>query len=218
MTDETTDTSATEAADSAMEGQTADEQGTTTLTGDETSAAAGDTAAADAGTEGEAPGAETGEDGQDTAPETYADFAMPEGMEPNVELLEAATSIFKELGLTQEQAQKLVDLNAQQVQAGEAGQVEAYNQMMDDWKNDSMQDKEFGGDAFEENVGIARAAVDKFGTPELKELLETHGLGNHPEMIRFMIKVGRLTAEDVPGSSGSPSQSKKDRAETLYPT
>ena len=65
---------------------------------------------------------------------------------------------------------------------------------------------------------IARTAVDKFGTPELKELLVSHGVGNHPEMIRFMVKVGKLTGEDVPGGVTVPSNPAADRVSILYPT
>lgn len=151
-----------------------------------------------------------------TPPDTYADFTMPEGVEVDSTMLEEAVPVFKELGLNQAQAQKLIDLQAKYVQASSQSQVDAFNQLMNDWQEQAKNDKEFGGDKFEENVGIARSAVEKFGTPELKQLLEEHGVGNHPEVIRFMVKVGKLTAEDVPGNSNSPSAGNKDRAEVLY--
>lgn len=161
-------------------------------------------------------GQETGE-GSQTAPDTYADFAMTEGVTVDSELLAEAAPIFKELGLTQEQAQKLVDFQAKQVQASSQSQVDAFNQLMNDWQEQAKNDKEFGGDKFEENIGIARSAIDKFGTPELKQLLEEHGVGNHPEVIRFMVKVGKLTAEDVPGGTTTPTSKAQDRVSLLYP-
>ncbi len=153
-----------------------------------------------------------------TTPDTYADFAMPEGVTVDSALLTEATPLFKELGLSQDQAQKLVDFQAKQVQAGSARQVDTFNQLMNDWQELSKNDKEFGGDKFEESVGVARAAIDKFGTPELKQLLEEHGVGNHPEVIRLLVKVGRLTSEDVPGSQTAPSSKAQDRVSLLYPT
>lgn len=159
---------------------------------------------------------ETGE-GSQTVPDTYADFVMPEGVEVDAGLLAEATPLFKELGLTQEQAQKLVDFQAKQVQASSQSQVDAFNQLMNDWQQQAKNDKEFGGDKFEENISIARSAVDKFGTPELKQLLEEHGVGNHPEVIRFMLKVGKLTQEDVPGGSSNPTSKAQDRVSLLYP-
>lgn len=159
---------------------------------------------------------DTGE-GDVTSPDTYADFVMPEGVEIDTELLAEAVPLFKELGLTQEQAQKLVDFQAKQVQAGSQRQVDTFNQLMTDWQTKAKNDKEFGGEKFEENVAIARAAVNKFGTPELKQLLEEHGVGNHPEVIRFMVKVGKLTAEDVPGGTTTPTSKAQDRVSLLYP-
>lgn len=194
----------------------ADNQDSTVLTGADANSDAAP--AADDTTTGNSDSVSTEEGSQATSPDTYADFAMPEGVTVDSALLEQATPIFKELGLTQEQAQKLVDIQAEQVQAGSQGQVDAFNQMMTDWQTQSKNDSEFGGDKFEENVGIARAAIDKFGTPELKELLESHGVGNHPEMIRFMIRVGKLTTEDVPGGSTAPANAEQDRVSILYPS
>ena len=165
----------------------------------------------------DAAGQQTDGEGSQTTPDTYADFAMPEGVTVDSAMLNEATPLFKELGLTQDQAQKLVDFQAKQVQASSQSNVDAFNQLMNDWQEQSKNDKEFGGDKFEENIGIARSAIDKFGTPELKQLLEEHGVGNHPEVIRFMVNVGKLTAEDVPGGTTAPTSKAQDRVSLLYP-
>ena len=209
-------------------GAAADQSTDTVLTGGATNSDAG---AADAGTTADGAGADgsaeggdaggsdnTGEGSQATPPDTYADFTLPEGMPADAALLESALPIFKELGLTQEQAQKLVTLEAERVQAGSQGQVDAFNQMTEKWQADAKSDSEFGGDKFDENVGVARAAIDKFGTPELKQLLSEHGVGNHPEVIRFMVRVGKLTVEDVPGAVTTPSSKAEDRVSILYPS
>lgn len=156
-------------------------------------------------------------DGDQKAPETYADFTMPEGMELDSALLEQASPLFKELGLTQEQAQKLVDFQAQQVQASQQGQLEAFNQLKTDWLDQAKSDKEFGGDKFDENVATARLALTKFGSEGLTKLMNDYGIGNNPEMIRFMVKVGRLMKEDVPDSGGPNTSLPKDKAGILYP-
>lgn len=166
------------------------------------------------------PGEGDADDGDKVdGPESYADFSLPEGMELDGEFLTEASEMFKEDGLNQEQAQKYVDFYTDKIQAGAQVHAETYSQIMDEWRTQAQNDKEFGGDNFKENIGIAQAAIEKFGTPELTEFLEAHGAGNHPEMIRFMVKVGRLTKEDVPGvSTGHNSGGKKDHAEQLYPT
>ena len=161
--------------------------------------------------------ANTDGEGSDLPPDTYADFVMPEGVQLDETALAAADPLFKELGLTQDKAQKVIDLYASQVQAGSLKQVETFNQLKSDWLGQSKSDKEFGGDKFDENVKVAQLAITKHGTPELKELMESHGVGNHPEMIRFMVRVGRTLSEDVPGSTGAATSSAQDRVSLLYP-
>lgn len=212
MVDETANTTGVQ-----TETDNADNADTTTVLTATNSDVTPGTGAADGNADGEtATGEETDASGQ-TPPDTYADFVMPEGVELDSALLTEAAPLFKELGLTQDQAQKLVNFQAKQSQASSESNVDTFNQLMNDWQTQSKNDKEFGGDKFEENVGVARSAIDKFGTPELKQLLEEHGVGNHPEVIRFMVKVGKLTAEDVPGGTTAAPSTAQDRVSLLYP-
>lgn len=157
--------------------------------------------------------------GDDTqlAPETYAEFNLPDDVPVDAALLDGALPLFKELGLNQEQAQKLVDFQVKQVEASGQKQADAFNQQLNDWLTDAKADKEFGGDAFDKNVAIAKSGVDAFGTPEFKQLLDDTGLGNHPEIIRFMVKVGKLTQEDNPGNTGNVVKNSQDPVNLLYP-
>src|SRR5215471_21036533 len=47
------------------------------------------------------------------APEKYSDFTPPEGFDLNEEAMAKAEPIFRELGLTQAQAQRMVDFYAE---------------------------------------------------------------------------------------------------------
>lgn len=185
-------------------------------TGNENSDTGAAASADEPGSSGDGTG-DAGSEGNDTPPDTYADFTLPEGMELDEAALNEASPLFKELGLNQEQAQKAVDLYAQLIQAGSQKQIDNFNQLMNDWRTQSQNDKEFGGDKFNENVKVAQSAINKFGTPELKQLLEDHGVGNHPEVIRFMVRVGRTLKEDVPGSTGDASSQAQSRVDILYP-
>ncbi|MCK4710391.1 MAG: hypothetical protein KAU21_17380, partial [Gammaproteobacteria bacterium] len=151
------------------------------------------------------------------SPDTYADFVMPEGIQLTEPLITEATALFKEDNLTQEKAQKYIDLAAKQVQAGSEAQINAFNQLTSDWRDQSKSDSEFGGDKFDESVKVAQAAVNKYGTPGLKTLLEEHGVGNHPEVVRFMVRVGKTLKEDVPGSPGAATSQAQSRVDLLYP-
>lgn len=148
-------------------------------------------------------------DKKPAAPEKY-DFAAPEGQELDANALSVFEPIAKELGLTQEQAQKLVDIYPQIQQQ----QAEAWSKQIADWGEQVKADKEIGGDKFNASVGLAQRALDQFGNPELREYLNASGLGNHPALVRFCAKVGKSMAEDsfvMPNQGGQRSA-----ADVLY--
>ncbi|MCR0998664.1 peptidase [Serratia rubidaea] len=138
-----------------------------------------------------------------SAPEKY-EFSAPEGQELDANALSVFEPIAKELGLSQEQAQKLVDIYPQLQQQ----QAEAWSKQVADWGEQVKADKEIGGDNFNASVGAAQRALDQFGNPELREYLEASGLGNHPALVRFCAKVGKSMAEDsivMPNNGGQLS-------------
>lgn len=159
----------------------------------------------------------TDEGEPNTDSQDYSDFSLPEGVELDEAMMGQAVELFKETGLPKEQAQKFIDLYASKVQEIAQNQIDTHSQLMEEWQTNAKNDKEFGGDKFEQSIGVAKQALKHFGTPELNELLETHGVGNHPEMIRLLVKVGKLTMEDSPqGSQGNGDSAPKDHATLLY--
>lgn len=151
------------------------------------------------------------------APEKY-EFKAPEGKEFDTEVIGAYSEVAKELNLPQEAAQKLLDKMAPFMEQRAVQQIEA---LQTQWKNDAVIDKEFGGEKLQENLSVAKKALDQFATPQLRELLEKSGLGNHPEIIRFMFRAGKAISEDtfVGQTSGSGKAEPKgfnDFASALY--
>ena len=104
-------------------------------------------------------------------PDAY-DLKMPEGVELDPAAAEEFTAIAKELKLDQSSAQKLADVAAKQAQR----QAESHAKLVESWVEQVKADKEIGGDKFDENLGIAKKALDTFGTPELKDVLHASGL------------------------------------------
>ena len=158
-------------------------------------------------TEGEAPAAAATNDsdtanGEDSkpdepagAPEKYDDFKFPEGVESDAEVMAKASELFKEIGLTQEQAQKLVDFQTNSYTAEVEKTQQAWSDQMDQWSKESKADKEFGGQGLKDNLVKAKAGMDAFGNTEFKDMLEVTGIGNHPEMVRFLVKLGKEVSE-----------------------
>lgn len=145
------------------------------------------------------------------------DLKMPDGVELDAELATAMGVDFKELGLTNAQAQKLADKFIAVQTAKATKQNETWGNTLQKWADDAKADADIGGDKWDGTVSASRRAVEKLGTPELKEYLNASGGGNHPELIRFMAKVGSMIKEDDPASGGAPGKATRDRAEVLYP-
>ena len=99
------------------------------------------------------------EDGTVT-PGDYADFTFPDGMEVDDRLVDSFQNKAKDLNLTQEQAQSLVDLYTGQVASAYQAQADAHETKVERWAEEAMVDKEFGGDGLEKNLGIAKTAID----------------------------------------------------------
>ena len=159
---------------------------------------------------------------KDAANEVPADgkyeLTMPEGVEVDAELLAAVSPRFKELGLTRAQAQALTDdfIKVQQ-QRGEA-QAKGWGERVQKWADDAKADKDIGGDKWAGTVTDAQRAINKLGTPELKEYLNASGGGNHPELIRILAKAGALLKEDSPPTDGGQGSGKPvDAASILFP-
>ena len=147
------------------------------------------------------------------------DLKMPDGVELDAELAEALGPEFKDLGLTNAQAQKLVDKYIELQQARGGKQAEAWAGTVQKWADDAKADKEIGGAKWDNTVAASQRAVKTLGTPELREYLNASGGGNHPELIRFMAKVGAMISEDTPASGGAEGKGKPaDAAYTLFPS
>lgn len=142
---------------------------------------------------------------------------LPEGVESLDEGLMAEFGpMAEELKLTQEQGQKLISMHAKTLQSMQEAQQAQRSEMIESWAKEAKADKEIGGDKFDANLSVAKSALDKFGTPELKEMLDSSGLGNHPEVIRFFHKVGKEISEDNPVSAKPDTGQKKSIEERLY--
>ena len=164
-------------------------------------------------------GAEAPDSGSsgNTVPDVYADYSLPEGVSIEEGVLGEANDYFKSNSLTQEQAQRGIDLVSKVLQKNVDDQAGAFEQLKQDWRQTSEADPSFGRDKYDENIGLAQSAMEKLGTPELNKLLVDTGIGNHPEMVRLMVSVGGLLKEDNPGG-GSPTKPGQDRASILYPS
>ena len=152
------------------------------------------------------------------APEKY-ELVTPEGFEQlDHGLLDQFTPIAKEIGLTNEQAQKLANLYGKQLMQTNEMQEQEFFKQRKAWVDELKNDPEFGAgndDTFKASVGKAQLALKQFGSPELSQYLQQSGLGDNVYLVKAFAKIGAAMGEDgfVDGNGGG---SGKSAAEILF--
>lgn len=151
------------------------------------------------------------------APEKY-EFQLPEGVTLDEGALSVFEPVFRELNLSNTQAQQLAEKFLELRKSEAEATEQAYQQQAETWGKQVREDPEVGGAAFDTNVKLAQRAVAAFASDDLKALLNTTGLGNHPELVKFCVRIGKAMGEDGVAGVGSPAGSALSRAEKLYPS
>jgi hypothetical protein len=147
------------------------------------------------------------------APEKY-EFKPVEGVNLSEEVVGKFSEVARELNLTRDAAQKMLD---QVAPAIARQQHAAIQKLSNEWVSAVKADKEIGGDKLGANLAIAKKARDAFGTDGLRKLLNESRIGNHPEVIRFFVRAGQAISEDTFVSGGTrPASGGKDAATVLY--
>lgn len=163
----------------------------------------------------------------------YKPFTVPEGYELNPEIATEASSIFKELGLNQDQAQKLVDFYGKQVQTRDSSATTAAETAWADtnaeWQKQTLADPELGPHIGKVKETISRA-LDSLGdaalTKDFKQVMDMTGAGNHKAFVKAFYRLAQAATEGrhVKGSGPTvdsqraPGQGKPSAAQALYPS
>lgn len=151
------------------------------------------------------------------APEKY-EFTLPEGKTANPEIIGEFESIARELKMPQEEAQTLVARLAPKISERVAQQqAEMIERASSEWTASATADKEYGGEKLTENLALGEKALAAFGTPELRQMLVDSRLGNHPEVIRFMVRAGKALSEDSRLVTNSAAPGQLSSAQRMYP-
>lgn len=136
------------------------------------------------------------------------ELSIPEGGHIAEQDVENIRELAGKRGWNQEQAQAALDFWSEE-RAGIAA-------MHAEWRELSEKDPEIGGDKLKESAEHARRALDRFGSDELKQVMEEARLGDHPAFVRFFLKLGKAMAEDVVVTSGGAAARPKKTFADLY--
>jgi hypothetical protein len=168
----------------------------------------------------------SGDEGKEEegVPDEYT-FEAPEGVEVSEEALAQFADTAKELKLSQAQYQSLIEYDMQRQADAAKAMSDQYNNRVAEWAEEAKADKIIGGESLDENLGLAKRAIETFGDSDLAQIMAAPsaenpdglGLGNHPAMIRLFYRVGQSISEStlVTGDSKVEGPSALER---MYPS
>lgn len=145
--------------------------------------------------------------------DAYKDLSLPEALQG----CEAGFASFKklagELKLPAETVQKLVEWESTATQEGRQNSQRERAEILQKW---TEQTKQAFGPSYQQDIAQALQAAQRFGGPELRELLEVTGLGSHPVVVKTFHAIYQQTSEDVSVSGQIRHHTDKTFAEALY--
>ena len=131
-------------------------------------------------------------------PDGKYDLKLPDGVELDTATMDIFEPIFKELGLSNESVNKLVSAYVPLIQSTiDKQRKESQNEfktIVSGWHADTM--KELGPNA-KQDLAACGKALNKFGSKELREMMQETGVGNHKELVKFMARIGKTISEDA---------------------
>lgn len=142
--------------------------------------------------------------------------------------IDRISAIMREKGLSKAEADILVAEANQTALAYEARMQASAKEQQQGWIKAVQDDPDIGGDNLAVTQKNAQRVIDTFMpntkgadgkdvVHPLRAMLRETGFGNHPEVVRFLNRIGASMAEDKAlGGGGGPASEKKSAETVLY--
>ena len=143
-------------------------------------------------------------------PEKY-ELSMQEGFVLDETAMAEFEPLLKEAKVSKETAQKFADLHMKQMIAAREADKAMYADEVKRWVSELKADPEIGGAKLNENLAYGANVIKKYGSDDVKRVLNETGLGSHPAIVKMLVKVGRAISEDtfVDGSTTNKEVSRE---------
>ena len=141
---------------------------------------------------------------------------MPEDSNLSKEDVERIEAYSKTRGLSNDQAQDILNLESESKARYDQAQVATVEQLKIDWRAQAELDSEIGGDNFARNAELAKRVVDRFGADEFRQALNNSGFGNNPEVLRIFARIGKAMSDDQLVIGGAAAGAGEKSMEELF--
>jgi hypothetical protein len=157
------------------------------------------------------------------APDAYTEFKVPEGYTIDKATAEAAAPIFKELNLSQDQAQKLVDFYTSKQQEAIDAPHKAYQELAKTWQDEVK--AKYGNQLPEvkATIGRAIATLPVETQAKFRAAMDLTGAGNNLAFVETFYALakrateGRPVVGSGPAAVGDPNKPPPSPAKALFP-
>lgn len=153
-------------------------------------------------------------------PVKYEAFKLPEGMTLDETKLGEFTKLAGEAKVSQEVAQKLVDLYADELKAVTEAPYRAWSELQNQWRTEVKEDPVIGGANLDKNLAATKAGLNALlgeEAPKFYEALNVTGAGNNPAILRGLFKAAAPHAPATPVAGTPGNLNGKSAGEKLYP-
>lgn len=156
-------------------------------------------------TDGDSEQTDDGDGEPEGAPEKY-EFKAPEGQEFDAPTLAAFEDAARELDLTNDQAQKILDRVAPVMAQRQQEAIEA---QQDRWLEELTNDTDLGGEKLDETMRLA--AKGHAILPERTRQLLDGPLGDHPAIVAGLREIGlRISPDRQAGKGAEPARNTRE--------
>lgn len=161
-----------------------------------------------------------GKDAPKPVEEEDYELEAPEGVELEQEQLAEVKAFAKELGVSKEQAQKLLAKNLELQSRFNENSMTRLDSASKEWAQQAKSDKEIGGDQFANTIEQGKSVLNKFATEDFKGILKASKLSHHPEVLRFLSRIGKAIGNDefIGLENNTNTGKEKSFAERMYPS
>lgn len=140
---------------------------------------------------------EAGDKPSKPEPLTADKIKYPEGVKPTQEEADEYIKLANDLGLTQEQAQKMLEQSyAARKREREATLAEAKNTITECSKAWAAEARKKFANNWDEVVSASRESYSKYATKGFMQIMRETGLGNNPEVIETFYNIGKALRSD----------------------
>ncbi len=146
-------------------------------------------------------------------PDPYAAVTLPENSPLDPQTWTAFKQMARAVNLPAQALEQWRALEEARLQQAAQLQADQQLQTLEAWAHQTQDE---WGASWQEEVSKAVRAADLFGGPELRQLLEETGLGNHPVIVRTFHAVAQRMSEDVTPGGVPAAQTDKTFTQALY--